>query len=119
MGRRERLAWVRQRLDARHPARRAHELRERLLRVDAALGTLLLRRIQSGRGTLVALARALHAVGPLATLARGYAILRDREGRIVRSAGQVAVGDPVDARVADGSLGLVVRTIELGPPGRG
>ena len=50
------------------------------------------------------LARSLQAVSPLATVARGYAILQHDDGRIVRSVLDAAPGDRLDARLADGSL---------------
>jgi len=37
-------------------------------------------------------------------VARGYAILQRDDGRIVRSVGDAAVGDKLDARLADGRL---------------
>jgi exodeoxyribonuclease VII large subunit len=50
------------------------------------------------------LVRSLHAVSPLATVARGYAILQHDDGRIVRSVGDATVGDALDARLVDGRL---------------
>lgn len=51
----------------------------------------------------------LNAVGPLATLSRGYAIVRrEEDGRIVRSVGHVAGGDRLSVRVADGSFDAAV-----------
>ena len=109
--RRERLRFARARLDAHHPAKTAHALRARLLRIDAALATILARRIEHGRRQLAALARALHAVSPLATLERGYAILQARDGRVVRSVAQASAGDALTARLGDGELALEVSAV--------
>jgi exodeoxyribonuclease VII large subunit len=49
----------------------------------------------------------LGALSPFATLERGYAIVH-RGGDVVRSAAQVAAGEHVDVRVAEGSFGAVV-----------
>jgi exodeoxyribonuclease VII large subunit len=46
---------------------------------------------------------ALTALSPLATLERGYSIVRDTEGRIVRNAAQLATGDAVRLQFACGS----------------
>ncbi|RIK97770.1 MAG: exodeoxyribonuclease VII large subunit, partial [Proteobacteria bacterium] len=47
----------------------------------------------------------LDSLSPLAVLARGYAIARRADdGRIVRSAADVAVGDALDVRVAEGRV---------------
>ena len=44
----------------------------------------------------------------LATVARGYAILQHRDGRIVRSVLDAVPGDQLDARLVDGTLQLQV-----------
>ena len=51
---------------------------------------------------------ALHAVSPLATLERGYAILFDADGQVLRSARGVAADTRLRARLADGELPLRV-----------
>jgi exodeoxyribonuclease VII large subunit len=56
---------------------------------------------------VAALARALNAVSPLATLSRGYAVLIDPiDGHVLRFARDIAPGTVVDARLADGSVRL-------------
>ncbi|MBX3688875.1 exodeoxyribonuclease VII large subunit [Dokdonella sp.] len=58
---------------------------------------------------LSVLARTLHAVSPLATLERGYAILIDpQSGRAVRTVAQAKSGQVLRARLADGELALRV-----------
>jgi exodeoxyribonuclease VII large subunit len=50
----------------------------------------------------------LHALSPLLTLGRGYAIVRrEPGGEIVTKVGQVAPGEALSIRVADGSLAAV------------
>ncbi len=44
------------------------------------------------------------ALSPLATLQRGYAVLQDADGSVLTSVAQVASGDAVAVRVADGRL---------------
>jgi exodeoxyribonuclease VII large subunit len=102
----ERLVQLHARLSARHPAlqlaRRREDLRVRKLRLHAAV-----RRDVVARTTrLHALARAMNAVSPLATLQRGYAILIDTHGRVVRTPAQVAPGALLRARVADGEFSV-------------
>ena len=43
-------------------------------------------------------------MSPLATVARGYSILRHDDGRIVRSVLDAAPGDRLSARLSDGEL---------------
>lgn len=50
----------------------------------------------------------VRALSPLATLRRGYALLIDEAGHLVSDAGQVGVGDPLTARLAEGRLALTV-----------
>lgn len=49
-----------------------------------------------------ALGAQVRALSPLATLQRGYAVVQDDAGRVVRSADEVAVGDLVHVRVEHG-----------------
>jgi len=66
------------------------------------------RRLERERLTLQQSGRALHTVSPLATLERGYAILFDADGRVLRSAEGVVADTPLRARLADGELPLRV-----------
>jgi exodeoxyribonuclease VII large subunit len=105
-GRSLRLAHVRARLLAQHPHRRlallGHALREQHRQLQAGMT----RRLQRDHLTLAQSARALHAVSPLATLERGYAILFDADGAVVRSATAVAPDAKLTARLSDGTLNL-------------
>jgi exodeoxyribonuclease VII large subunit len=97
-------------LRAMQPRRRLAMLRQRLealaLRPQAALA----RRLQHDAMRLRGLARSLETVSPLATVARGYAILQHVDGRVVRGISEVAIGDALDARVADGLLHVRVES---------
>jgi len=88
------------------------ELARRQLIVDAMVRRLgdAAERVLSDRGERLARAvGGLEARSPLATLTRGYAILRQvPSGRVVIDAAQVAPGDRVDARLANGGLTLEV-----------
>jgi len=57
---------------------------------------------------LDALAHKLELVSPSAVLARGYAIVRHADGRIVRDADAAAIGERLEVRVATGALGVEV-----------
>jgi len=76
-----------------------HALRNRL--AQAVQSRILAKEEQFGRATGV-----LHAVSPLATLARGYAIVRTAEGkkRIVTEAAQVRPGATVEVILRRGQL---------------
>jgi exodeoxyribonuclease VII large subunit len=53
--------------------------------------------------------RALEMLSPLAILERGYALVFDAEGKLVKDAGQVKVGDEIRARVARGEIRATVK----------
>ncbi len=57
-------------------------------------------------GRVEAAALRLRGVDPLRVLARGYALLIDRDDRPVTSVTRLAVGDGVTARLADGRVEL-------------
>jgi exodeoxyribonuclease VII large subunit len=65
-------------------------------------------KLERDRLTMQQTARTLHAVSPLATLERGYAILFDEQGKVLRSTQHVAAGTSLRARLADGELPLKV-----------
>ncbi|MEH0818978.1 MULTISPECIES: exodeoxyribonuclease VII large subunit [unclassified Micromonospora] len=50
----------------------------------------------------------LRALSPAATLDRGYAIVQRADGHVVRAADEVAKGDPLRVRLADGELTATV-----------
>ena len=87
----------------------AERPREKLLQLgsgalsEAELLAIWLRHGTSGMNALD-LARSLEAVSPLATVARGYAILQREDGRVVRGVDDAAIGEALDARLADGRL---------------
>ena len=108
---REYLSHFRQRLDVASARVRYHDLRRQLAGM---------RRILDGQGN--ALASAMRAVtlnrrvaaerltarlqdlSPLNILERGYALVFDREGKLVKSGAQVRAGDPLHIRVAHGEI---------------
>ena len=99
-------------LRATRPERRLVQLHERLDRLAPRAQAAIARRLQADAMRLRGLARSLEAVSPLATVARGYAILRHGDGRVVRGTGDVIAGDLLSARVADGELRLRVERDE-------
>jgi exodeoxyribonuclease VII large subunit len=116
--RRERQERALLRLRAASPARRITAAAGRL---DAAAGRLtrgqavLLR----ARGEALASAAArLHALSPLATLGRGYAIVsRPPDLAVVHSAAQLAVGDRVRLRLGAGAAEARLERIDANDDG--
>ena len=101
-------AGLRARLDPILPARVGRD-RARLERAFGMLPLLARGRVARGAARLDSARAALAALGPQATLDRGYAIVRrGRDGRIVRDPAEVGPGDPLAIRVAAGEIGARV-----------
>ena len=54
-------------------------------------------------------ARALEALSPLAILERGYALVFDSAGHLIKDSAQVNAGDEISARVAQGEIRATVK----------
>ncbi|EIL95258.1 exodeoxyribonuclease VII large subunit [Rhodanobacter spathiphylli] len=111
-----RLERLQARLLARHPGVRLPLLARRLAEQDQRLRRAIAQILERRRTALRHAGHALHAISPLATLERGYAIVFDADGNVLRSAKNVAPGTPLRARLADGELGLRVdETVAVTP----
>lgn len=93
---RRRLAAVRQQLDAQ------------ISNLAAAAHTRLL----ESRGILERRTASLEALSPVAILNRGYALVFDAEGRLLKDASTVKAGDEVSARLARGRIRAQVTEAE-------
>lgn len=62
------------------------------------------------------LAQRMHAVSPLATLARGYAIVSDGQQNIVRSADQLEAGQLIETQLHQGYVTSEVKSIRKSKP---
>src|SRR6266851_4005164 len=73
----------------------------------AAMRNLLLqKKVRTER-----MGRALETLSPLAILDRGYALVFDSAGQLVKDAGQLSVGDEIQARVARGEFTATVKRL--------
>jgi exodeoxyribonuclease VII large subunit len=86
------------------PLARVRDAAARHAALQARLQAAGLECVGRGRERLLPLVRTLHAVSPLATLARGYAIVKDERGRIVRNADDAPAGTLIEARLAQGHI---------------
>jgi len=106
--RQTRLERLHARLLAQHPRAQLSLLARRLAEQDQRLRRAMTYTLERQQTALRHTGHALHAISPLATLERGYAILFDETGQVVRSVAAVSEGDTVNARVSDGELSLRV-----------
>ena len=108
----QRLNELARRLDRLHPHQRLRDHAQRLDELDQRLLTATHQRLQTAAQYLRSLSTHLHALSPLATLNRGYAIARRHpNGEILRQADQASVGDTVDILLGEGRLYCEIRAI--------
>ncbi|GAB3041358.1 MULTISPECIES: exodeoxyribonuclease VII large subunit [Oleiagrimonas] len=92
------------RLRTQHPRRQIPLLEQRLHEQHRRLQAGMLHRLERTQRDCASMRRALHAVSPLATLDRGYAIVFDEHGKTVRSVQSVAPDATLEVRLRDGIL---------------
>ena len=83
-----------------------------LARAAERLPALATRQIGQARAALERASAGLGALSPFATLERGYAIVRDERGQVIRAADQVALGDAVAVRLHRGRLDARVEGVQ-------
>jgi exodeoxyribonuclease VII large subunit len=110
--RRERRLRLGLRLGKRHPSHRLSELHQRLRFASERQRGVTVRLLERRTLQLRELGRSLNAVSPLATLARGYAILRDPDdGRVIASTQGLRERQMVLGRLIDGEIELRIERI--------
>jgi exodeoxyribonuclease VII large subunit len=105
---RERWHWLDGRLAHQHPRSRLRQQAQRLDELALRLHAAQARALERRRAELSATARALHAMSPLATLTRGYAIVTDASGNVVRDSATLEPGERIEARLARGRFSAVI-----------
>jgi exodeoxyribonuclease VII large subunit len=110
------LSYTRQALHRYSPQAQVFAYRQQVDDLLSRAARRVEHRLQLARERLISRSAQLASLSPLATLERGYAIVRHgRNGQIVRLVRQVRPGDAVDVRVSDGTFGATVgRQKELG-----
>jgi len=95
-------------LMSRSPLRRIRRSEEQLRQQRYTLRAAVERKLGSAQQNLHRQRQLLQSLSPLAVLERGYAIISDAQGGVVRSAETVATGDTLQARLALGELAVTV-----------
>ena len=75
----------------------------------AALTAAIKTRLLEGKSRLDQLAGQIEALSPLAILERGYALVFDSSGKLLKDAARVQAGDEISARLARGGLTATVK----------
>jgi len=98
-----RLDGLAQRL-ARGLRRRGERMEERVARTADRIAAAMGRRLERSADQLARAGGRLDALSPLSVLARGYAVARDAEGRVLRRVEQFPPGRAFRLRVTDGEV---------------
>ena len=115
------LERQRRQLEATAAAVRHFDVRQRLLGMRRDLNLRLAALTSAGRTLLLHrrsqldhLTGRLEALSPVAILDRGYALVFDAKGNLVKNAEQVRSGDEISARLARGRIKATVKQRESG-----
>ena len=99
--------------------RRLAAIRQQLQAQVANLAAATRTRLLECRGTLDRRTASLEALSPVAILNRGYALVFDAKGRLVKDAAQLNAGDDLSARLARGRVRARVTATEPSEPESG
>lgn len=114
-GRLESLDWnlssTRAALQRASPRSQLDNERQRVDELTRRAQAALVGRIKLETSRLTGLLGTLQAVGPPAVLARGYAVVRDQTGDILRSVVGLQPADPISVLMSDGSFGAQVESV--------
>jgi exodeoxyribonuclease VII large subunit len=86
------------------PRQRLGQSREKLTICRTHLDRTVERMVHESAAHLSALDARLHSLSPLAVLERGYALVLNEAGGVVRTTAQVEAGDKVTTRLSDGAF---------------
>jgi exodeoxyribonuclease VII large subunit len=103
------------RLRLRHPAVELERRRERLGIVSLRLSDSMGRALERQRDAFSHASAALHPLSPLATLGRGYSIVRRPDGRVVTDSRTLVLHDRLQLLFRHGGALCVVE--DISPPG--
>ena len=108
----QRLRLAAHRLDRTGPQNRIALQRAGIAALQQQLHRHLQRSMDKRLSRVKQAGIGLNALSPLATLSRGYSILRDAQGRVILRPQQVIAGEPVNAQLSEGQLRLRVDSDE-------
>ena len=106
-----RLNNVMARLNTANPQSRLNDHKRTLAEKNLRLANAIHTAIERDRSRLAVMAAGLQAVSPLDTLQRGYAIIENSAGHLVRSTKDIKEKDGITGRLTDGCFRATVNKI--------
>ncbi|WP_305906499.1 exodeoxyribonuclease VII large subunit [Methylomarinum sp. Ch1-1] len=102
-----------QALTRHNPAEKICQQQQKLLYFEERIKRAMQQKLEQLQRRQAGICQTLHAVSPLATLERGYAIVSDRQsGEIIKSSRQLNPGDILETRLGEGRYTSQVKEIE-------
>jgi exodeoxyribonuclease VII large subunit len=111
LARAHRLTQLRTRLERVRPDRQLAAERERLARLRHRLRRAIDAQIQTATQEQLRLTERLQALDPRSILQRGYAVVRQQNGTIVRQSDRLRLGEELEIQLDRGRIG--VRVLEI------
>jgi len=119
-GERQAVERMRRRWEMVSAAVRHYDLRRVLAGIrreleagTAAMAAAMRNQLLQNRVRVERMGRALEMLSPLAILERGYALVFDGAGQLVKDAAQVKIGEEISARVARGEIRATVKKVKV------
>ena len=106
------LAQLNTRLQSATPRKLLNQRQETIHSLTSGLPGQIAKVLRDNRRQVEHLSTLLETLGPSATLKRGYAIITDESGRVVRSTQQVEQGTTIAVAMDDGRLRAIVEEVE-------
>ena len=109
------LATAGAQLAAAHPGQQLARVRQEISSLGDQLQRHILHRLEREQGRLARTRAALSALSPEATLARGFSITRNGDGKVITSSLEVTVGEKLRTQLAQGEIISEVKQIKSNP----
>lgn len=111
--RQSRLDTQNAKLGQHNPAEKIRRHQQKLAYLNRRLPAAIAHKLETFSRRLSHASQTLHAVSPLATLNRGYAlVIAPATGNIIRSAEQLTIGDRIETRFGQGRCTSEIKTID-------
>ncbi|EIW87731.1 exodeoxyribonuclease VII large subunit [Alishewanella agri BL06] len=104
-------SYLQQSLQHLSPAKAIKQQQLQLQQLAKRLQQAQLQQLKQHKFNLIQLSKQLHTVSPLATLARGYSIAFDAQQQVVTRNSQLAPGDKVTVKLAEGAFEAEVKKL--------
>ncbi|MGJ8690840.1 MAG: exodeoxyribonuclease VII large subunit [Thalassotalea sp.] len=91
-----------EKLMSHSPALRLIEHQTKLSQLSARLYSLSKNKLANKQQQFANAVEQLHIVSPLATIARGYSITRNKDNKVIKKTADIAIGETVTIQLSDG-----------------